>query len=116
MVLARTLVSLLRRGGDLVQLGTIRQLDLLGADHDERDPTRLIRLVDPLVSGAALDDELARFDRPLVPTIQPQRDLAVQHDGIVETQRSVHRHGEAGWDIRDAEGDAGRWAARYHVG
>jgi len=77
MILVRTHVLLLWRRGDRVQLGATFKPDLLRADHDEADPVCLIRLINSLVGSTALDDELSYLNRPLIPTIQPKRDLAV---------------------------------------
>ncbi len=96
----------------LLQLRPIRQLDLLGADHDEHDAAGLIGAVDPLVVSAALDDVLAGAQRLLLTVVEPDDDLAGQDDSVVEAQRPVHWHREVAGDVGDAEYDAAGRAPR----
>lgn len=99
----------------LLQLRPISQLNLLGADRDERDPAGLVGAVDPLVICAALDNVLARAHRLLVAVVEPEDDLACQDDGVVDAQRPVHRHREVAGDVTEAEDDTAGRAPRQHL-
>lgn len=86
------------------------------AHHDEGDPARLVRAVDPLVVGAALDDELARLDGLLLAPVERQHDLARHDDAVVEALCAVHGHAVPRREVGDAEQRAARRAARELLG
>jgi hypothetical protein len=95
----------------LLQHGAIAQHNLLTRNHHDDDATDVGRPIDPLVIGAAADEEVARPHRLLLAAVQAQHDLARDDGDVVQAQRPVHGRAPAGRDVGGAEQDAAGWAA-----
>src|SRR5262249_25686541 len=78
-------------------------LNGLGGDQHEGDDARLGAAVDPIVYGAALDDDIAGLEMRHVAGLKLHVDLALHDDGIIERVRAVDAGSVARLQFEDAK-------------